>query len=106
MNRPVHWILILPMLCVAAALGQNSPVSPQPSSPPVSQIRFEEIAAKSGLNYVTATASTENKNQPQTMVAGVALFDYDGDGYLDVYLVGGAALPSLQKETPAYWNRL
>src|SRR5208282_6079459 len=56
--------------------------------------------------YITANGNTENKNQPQTMVAGIALFDYDGDGYLDVYLVGGAAIPSLQKETPVYWNRL
>ncbi len=71
-----------------------------------SRIRFEEIAAKAGLNYVSANAPTDNKNQPQTMLAGVALFDYDGDGYLDVYLVGGAAIPSLQKETPQYWNRL
>jgi enediyne biosynthesis protein E4 len=69
-------------------------------------IRFEEIARKAGLNYVTANAPTDKKNQPQTMVAGVALLDYDGDGYLDVYLVGGAAIPSLKKETPAYWNRL
>jgi hypothetical protein len=69
-------------------------------------IRFEEIAAKAGLHYVTATDTTENKNQPQTMVAGVALFDYDGDGYLDIYLVGGASIPSLVKSSPAYWNRL
>ena len=40
------------------------------------------------------------------MVAGVGLLDYDGDGYLDIYLVNGAAVPSLQKETPVYWNRL
>jgi enediyne biosynthesis protein E4 len=69
-------------------------------------IRFEEVAQRAGLKYITTNGNTENKNQPQTMVAGVALFDYDGDGYLDVYFVGGAAIPSLQKETPAYWNRL
>jgi enediyne biosynthesis protein E4 len=69
-------------------------------------IRFEEIAAKSGLHFVTANCPTPNKNQPENMVGGVGLLDYDRDGYLDVYLVGGAALPSLQKESPAYWNRL
>ncbi len=99
-------MLIPAMFLVTPALGQNGSVSPPQSPPAASPIRFEEIAAKSGLHYVTATASTENKNQPQTMVAGVALFDYDGDGYLDVYLVGGAAIPSLIKESPVYWNRL
>ena len=76
------------------------------SAKPEGPIRFEEIAQRAGLKYITANGNTENKNQPQTMVAGVALFDYDGDGYLDVYLVGGGAIPSLKKETPAYWNRL
>ena len=90
----------------ASANGQTaSPHAPQ-SSTNSGTIQFEEIAAKSGLNYVTATDNTKNKNQPQTMVAGVALLDYDGDGYLDVYLVGGASIPSLIKDSPVYWNRL
>jgi enediyne biosynthesis protein E4 len=71
-----------------------------------STIRFEEVAARSGLHFVTANSPTPNKNQIETLVAGVALLDYDRDGYLDVYLVNGAAIPSLQKESPEYWNRL
>ena len=63
-----------------SANGQNRLFSAPQDSLATGPIRFEEIAAKSGLHYVTATASTENKNQPQTMVGGVALFDYDGDG--------------------------
>jgi enediyne biosynthesis protein E4 len=73
---------------------------------PTSTIRFEEIAQKSGLHFVTANCATPDKHQIETMVGGVAVLDYDGDGYLDIFLVNGAAIPSLKKETPQYWNRL
>ncbi len=78
----------------------------QGSQAAAGRIRFEEIAARSGLHFVTENSPTPNKNQIETMAGGVGLFDYDRDGYLDVYLVGGAAIPSLRKESPAYWNRL
>ena len=80
-------------------LGQAKPPTP-------ATIRFEDIAGKSGVSFVTRNSPTPNKNQIETMVAGVALLDYDGDGFLDIYLVNGAAIPSLQKDSPAYWNRL
>ena len=99
-------LLILLGIVLPVVLAQEKPASAPQTAKSGSTIRFEEIAGKAGLHYITANGNTENKNQPQTMVAGVALFDYDGDGYLDVYLVGGAAIPSLEKETPAYWNRL
>ena len=60
-------------------------------------IRFEEIAAKSGLHFVTENSPTPNKNQIETMAGGVGFFDYDRDGYLDVYLVNGAAFPRSAK---------
>jgi len=69
-------------------------------------IAFEEIADRAGIRFVADSCPTPNKNLPETMLAGVALFDYDNDGYLDVYLVNGAAIPSLEKESPKYWNRL
>ena len=80
-------------------------VSAQSATPP-SSIRFEDIAEKGGVHFTTQNSPTPNKTQIETMVAGVGLLDYDGDGYLDIYLVNGAAIPSLQKESPAYWNRL
>jgi hypothetical protein len=86
-------------------LFAQTPNSPLPASVPAA-IRFEDIATKSGLHFITQNSATPNKNQIETMVAGVALLDYDGDGYLDIYLVNGAAIPSLKKESPLYWNRL
>ena len=89
--------LILSLLVIVPA-GSGTVVAPG--------IQFEEIASKAKLSFVTQNSPTKNKNQIETMVAGVALLDYDGDGYLDIYLVNGAAIPSLRKESPKYWNRL
>ena len=90
--------LIFILMCCVAVVAQTT------LGPPV--IKFEEIASKAGVHFITQNSPTPNKNQVETMVAGVALLDYDGDGYLDIYLVNGAAIPSLKKESPAYWNRL
>jgi hypothetical protein len=69
-------------------------------------ITFEDIAPKAGVHFVTENCPTPEKHQPETMPAGVALFDYDGDGLLDIYLVNGAEMPSLVKAGPKYYNRL
>ena len=96
------------LLVPSALLPRRSPllhgVVPHALLPPV--IRFENIAQKSGVHFVTENCPTPEKYQPETMPAGVALFDYDGDGWLDIYLVNGAEMPSLVKTGPKYWNRL
>ena len=91
---------------VSSVRANTSGQTPAQASGAGGTIQFEDIAAKAGLNFITRNSPTANKNQVETMVAGVALLDYDGDGWLDIYLVNGAAIPSLQKESPAYWNRL
>lgn len=42
----------------------------------------------------------------ETMAGGVAVFDCNGDGLPDIYFTNGAAIPSLKKESPKYFNRL
>src|SRR5439155_6247976 len=69
-------------------------------------IRFEDITPGSGIDFFTDSSPTPNKNQPETMVSGVGLIDYDNDGYLDIFFINGAAIPSLKKESPKYYNRL
>jgi enediyne biosynthesis protein E4 len=69
-------------------------------------IRFEDITSRSGLQFTTNSSPTPNKNQPETMVSGIGLIDYDNDGWLDIFIINGAAIPSLKKESPQYYNRL
>jgi len=40
------------------------------------------------------------------MAGGVAVFDYDNDGNLDIFFTNGADISSLKKNSPKYWNRL
>jgi hypothetical protein len=87
---------------VALALPNQTPA--QVGTPSV--IRFEDITARSGVDFFTDSSPTPNKNQPETMVSGVGLIDYDNDGYLDIFFINGAAIPSLKKESPKYYNRL
>jgi len=104
-----EFVLIAVLGVLSSLLLRPSPLTQNTSELSLGNsgtIRFEDIAAKAGLHFMTRNSPTENKNQVETMVAGVALLDYDGDGFLDIYLVNGAAIPSLKKESPEYWNRL
>jgi hypothetical protein len=76
------------------------------AAPAFDPIVFEEVAGARLLRFTTNSGRTARKHQPETMVSGVALLDYDGDGRLDVYAVNGAPLATLQKSGPEYWNRL
>ncbi len=69
-------------------------------------IRFEDITARCGLQFTSDSNPTPNKNQPETMLGGVGLIDYDNDGYLDIFFINGAELPSLKKDSPKFYNRL
>ena len=86
--------------------AQRPEPAPSGSRSGGSTIRFEDITLQSGIQFISDSCPTPNKNQPETMLGGVGLIDYDNDGYLDIFFVNGAALPSLKKESPKYYNRL
>lgn len=70
------------------------------------QIRFEEIAKHAGIHFQLANGSRGQFHQPELMLGGVAVFDFDNDGCVDIYFTNGASLPSLRKTGPEFFNRL
>ena len=69
----------------------------------VDPIQFEDGPAP---RFVTRTGRTTRKYLPQTMAGGVAVFDYNNDGLLDIYVVNGATMPALLKDGAQYSDRL
>ena len=88
-----------------------SPVFAHPSPVPL----FRDVAEEVGLKFHHFTGATGEFYMPEIMGSGVALFDYDNDGDLDVYLIQGATFDPAQDPRhakfppPAGWkpgNRL
>ncbi len=50
-------------------------------------IRFVDVSAESGLDFTHVSGSPEQRYILETMAGGGGFLDYDGDGYLDVFIV-------------------
>jgi len=67
---------------------------------------FVDISKASGIGFRLEHAPTSSKHLIETMPGGVAVLDYDQDGYMDLYFANGAESPSLKKSHSKFWNRL
>ena len=71
-----------------------------------SAIQFENTIEGSKIQFKLKNSLSPQRYTFETMVGGVAVFDYDNDGLLDIFFTNGAAIPSLEKSDPSYSNRL
>ena len=82
------------MLCVLLAVTRGQ----DPPSP--IHFTFRPVA------FRVESSETPERHAPETMAGGVALFDYNNDGFLDLYFTNGADIATLKKSGPKYFNRL
>ena len=87
-------------LALAAAIVFAAAV---PDAPP--KIRFTDVTAAAGIRFTHNSGRAGKKWLPETMGAGCAFFDADGDGWPDILLVNGKDwTPRGRKSLPALYR--
>src|SRR5579859_4968324 len=71
---------------VAAGLSTAAPLQADNNVPNLHAVLLP------GLDFVQRNSPTSQKYLMETMCGGVALFDYNNDGLLDIFLVNGGRL--------------
>jgi len=98
---------------LAAHLSAAQPAKPAAVDAPIVAGKFVDVTAASGVHFTAVASHTSHKYLLETMGSGVAVFDYDNDGLLDLFFVNGATLddPTPKgtipvKRSAKEWNRL
>lgn len=79
----------------------------------VAPARFSDVTQSAGVRFLHRNSATRSKYLIEAMGGGVAMLDYDNDGWLDVFFTNGAPLTDgqrdgapLDKSPPEFWDRL
>jgi hypothetical protein len=63
---------------------------------PASPIQLRDVTRATGITFLHTDGSSGERYIVETVTAGLALFDYDADGWIDIYFLNGAPLPGTQ----------
>jgi len=83
----------------ASVIWTKATISPQGLSAAPPSVHFADIAARAGLTARTEDGGEKTKKYIiETTGSGAAFFDYDNDGWPDIFLVNGTTLEDFRKD--------
>lgn len=104
---------IVRILVLGAAIATILLASASFASDGAKPVTYSDATLSSGIHFKNSNSATPEKYLIESMTGGVAIFDYDNDGWPDVFLVNGAKIHAGQrdgeapdKSAPEFWNRL
>jgi hypothetical protein len=80
------------------ARGREAPLHPHESERLAGGIAFSDATRDAGIDFVHCHGGSGAHYYIETMSGGCAFLDFDGDGWLDIFLVQSAPLPGFQPE--------
>ena len=95
MTRPAGARMHLPLVCLIGLLttatvpGQRGPARRAPAA---ASVLFDSVATAAGLDFHHTNGASAARHLPETMSGGGLFFDYDADGFVDIFLVDGGSL--------------
>ena len=78
---------------VALLTGAVAVILAMPGQAQQAVVTFTDVTAAAGITFVHNSGRAGKKYLPETLGAGVAFFDYDNDGWQDLFLVNGTHWP-------------
>lgn len=98
----------------AAGLVCGSMICPAPvegapaaqNKAPAAAVRFVDVTATAGIDFTHRHGGTGMKYYIETVPPGNCWFDYDGDGWLDFYIVQSGPLPGERRDPNATYSKL
>jgi len=86
-------------LCARAASAQRQAVratSPARKTAPASSASFADVTHVSGIDFHLTCGGLEKRYIMESMCGGVAVLDYDNNGWMDIFLVNGSTLEDVR----------
>ncbi len=90
--RPWFWVVILVALPLTACTRNDSSVVVDNRAESRCPIQLRDVTAPAGVTFVHTDGHSGQRYIMETVTGGLALFDYDGDGLIDIYFLNGAPL--------------
>ncbi len=83
----------------AARPAQRADAAPAPPAVDC-PVRFLDVTDASGITFIHTDGASGRHYIAETVASGLATFDYDGDGLVDIYFANGAPLPGAKTDRP------
>lgn len=92
----VRSALVLLALAAASALPAVAQKPAAKAAPAAGAVSFEDVTRAAGIDFQLTCGGAKKEYILEAMCGGIAFFDYDNDGWADIFLLNGSTLEELR----------